>query len=76
MTSLIEIGILPCLGLILLTFSLFYIFLKCLTHEKALHSQTTYLTFLLTTKTILLRNNSKPLKKPSISFSNRKEFQC
>ena len=34
MTPPIELGILPCLGILLLLFGLFFIFLKCLSHDK------------------------------------------
>ena len=34
MTFLIELGILPCLGILLLLFGLFILFVKCLSHDK------------------------------------------
>lgn len=34
MTFLIELGILPCLGILLLLFGLFFILIKCLSHDK------------------------------------------
>lgn len=34
MTFLIELGVLPCLGIALLLFGLFFLFVKCLSHDK------------------------------------------
>lgn len=34
MTFLIELGILPCLGILLLLFGLIILFVKCLSHDK------------------------------------------
>lgn len=34
MKFLIELGILPCLGIMLLLFGLFFILIKCLSHDK------------------------------------------
>lgn len=34
MTTLIELGILPCLGIALLLFGLFVMLLKCIAHDK------------------------------------------
>ena len=34
MPLLIELGILPCLGILLLLFGLFCIFIKCLSHDE------------------------------------------
>lgn len=34
MTFLIELGILPCLGILLLLFGLFILFVKCLSQDK------------------------------------------
>ena len=34
MTFLIELGVLPCLGITLLLFGLFFLFVKCLSHDK------------------------------------------
>lgn len=34
MPLLIKLGILPCLGLMLLLFGLFFILIKCLSHDK------------------------------------------
>lgn len=34
MAFLIELGVLPCLGITLLLFGLFFIFIKCLSHDK------------------------------------------
>ena len=34
MTFLIELGILPCLGILLLLFGLFILFVKCLSYDK------------------------------------------
>lgn len=34
MAFLIELGILPCLGIALLMFGLFFLFVKCLSHDK------------------------------------------
>lgn len=33
-TFLIKLGILPCLGITLLLFGLFFLFVKCLSHDK------------------------------------------
>lgn len=34
MTFLIELGVLPCLGIALLLFGLFFMFVKCLSYDK------------------------------------------
>lgn len=34
MTFLMDLGILPCLGILLLLFGLFFILIKCLSHDK------------------------------------------
>lgn len=34
MKFLMELGILPCLGIMLLLFGLFFILIKCLSHDK------------------------------------------
>lgn len=34
MPLLLELGILPCLGITLLLFGLFFLFVKCLSHDK------------------------------------------
>lgn len=34
MTFLMNLGILPCLGILLLLFGLFFILIKCLSHDK------------------------------------------
>ena len=34
MPLLLELGILPCLGIALLLFGLFFLFVKCLSHDK------------------------------------------